>query len=183
MALVKCKECDKEISSDAATCPHCGIKITPNIDLKAKVKTTDIIAAIVVVAVALWWLIPSNKKESPSAVAAPVTITPRPVMIVSAQELYAAYESNEVATDEKLKGYTVRIDGIVDSIDKDFSNSISVKLRTSNQFNSVHIGLLDKEKTKAIALNRGTKAVFECESFKRIIGSPIGENCQFSLSK
>ncbi|MDO4198370.1 MAG: hypothetical protein Q4D13_05230 [Erysipelotrichaceae bacterium] len=24
MALVKCKECGKEISSKAATCPHCG---------------------------------------------------------------------------------------------------------------------------------------------------------------
>jgi RNA polymerase subunit RPABC4/transcription elongation factor Spt4 len=25
MALVKCKECGKEISSNAVTCPHCGV--------------------------------------------------------------------------------------------------------------------------------------------------------------
>ena len=27
MALIKCKECGKEISSSAKTCPHCGIKV------------------------------------------------------------------------------------------------------------------------------------------------------------
>lgn len=27
MALIKCKECGKEISSSAKTCPHCGIKL------------------------------------------------------------------------------------------------------------------------------------------------------------
>lgn len=26
MALIKCKECKKEVSSSAKTCPHCGIK-------------------------------------------------------------------------------------------------------------------------------------------------------------
>ena len=27
MALIKCSECGKEVSSSAKTCPHCGIKI------------------------------------------------------------------------------------------------------------------------------------------------------------
>ena len=27
MALIKCPECSKEISSSAKTCPHCGIKV------------------------------------------------------------------------------------------------------------------------------------------------------------
>ncbi|MGA1823217.1 MAG: zinc ribbon domain-containing protein [bacterium] len=27
MALIKCKECGKEVSSEAESCPHCGIKI------------------------------------------------------------------------------------------------------------------------------------------------------------
>ena len=27
MALIKCKECGKEISSSAKTCPHCGISL------------------------------------------------------------------------------------------------------------------------------------------------------------
>ena len=31
MALIKCKECDKEISSDVKTCPNCGKKQTKEI--------------------------------------------------------------------------------------------------------------------------------------------------------
>ena len=27
MALIKCKECGKEISKDAKICPHCGKKL------------------------------------------------------------------------------------------------------------------------------------------------------------
>ncbi len=26
MALTKCKECKKEVSTSAKTCPHCGVK-------------------------------------------------------------------------------------------------------------------------------------------------------------
>ena len=29
MAIVKCKECDKEVSSEAEVCPHCGIRVKP----------------------------------------------------------------------------------------------------------------------------------------------------------
>lgn len=38
MALIKCKECGKEISDTATKCPNCGYKIKENINLK-KVKT------------------------------------------------------------------------------------------------------------------------------------------------
>ena len=26
MALIKCKECEKEVSQSAKICPHCGVK-------------------------------------------------------------------------------------------------------------------------------------------------------------
>ena len=28
MAMIKCKECEKEISTSATKCPHCGMPIT-----------------------------------------------------------------------------------------------------------------------------------------------------------
>lgn len=28
MALIKCSECGKEVSSSAKTCPHCGMKLS-----------------------------------------------------------------------------------------------------------------------------------------------------------
>ncbi|MBP3469718.1 MAG: zinc-ribbon domain-containing protein [Lachnospiraceae bacterium] len=30
MSLIKCKECGKEISDQASSCPHCGCPINPN---------------------------------------------------------------------------------------------------------------------------------------------------------
>jgi len=33
MALIKCKECQAEISSDAKSCPHCGKRV-PHVDAK-----------------------------------------------------------------------------------------------------------------------------------------------------
>lgn len=32
MAMTKCKECGKEISTTAKTCPHCGASTTPVLD-------------------------------------------------------------------------------------------------------------------------------------------------------
>ena len=32
MAMTKCKECGKEISTLAKTCPHCGASTTPILD-------------------------------------------------------------------------------------------------------------------------------------------------------
>lgn len=42
MALIKCKECNKEVSDTAKTCPHCGYKLK-SFKLNLKVKNTDLI--------------------------------------------------------------------------------------------------------------------------------------------
>ena len=46
MALAKCKECEKEVSTTAKVCPHCGIK-NPTITTKDTVIGTFILIAIV----------------------------------------------------------------------------------------------------------------------------------------
>lgn len=37
MAMITCKECGKEISSEAETCPHCGVKRQPSSKIAGKV--------------------------------------------------------------------------------------------------------------------------------------------------
>lgn len=88
-----------------------------------------------------------------------------------------------MATDEKLKGYIVRVTGKVDSVGKDFTDSISVKLRTRNQFMPVHIPIENEETAKAAALRKGTIAEFDCESFSLLMSSPVGKDCRFSTAK
>ena len=36
MALIKCKECGKEVSDKAASCPNCGAPISDNITVNLK---------------------------------------------------------------------------------------------------------------------------------------------------
>lgn len=99
MALINCKECGKEISSEAATCPHCGVKNTPQINLKAKAKTSEIIVGVIVVLFGIGWLLPdktpsTNAPASQSeATAAPQPVQ-RTVIITTALELYDSYQAN-----------------------------------------------------------------------------------------
>jgi hypothetical protein len=51
MALIKCKECNKEISSSASKCPHCGVKRPGLAETLASVLAFGFIACIG----AAWW--------------------------------------------------------------------------------------------------------------------------------
>src|SRR5882762_3743824 len=55
----------------------------------------------------------SDKTPAPTFVTSPQTYKPSPKEIVTAtaQELFDAYESNEVATDIRLKGKIIQISG------------------------------------------------------------------------
>jgi hypothetical protein len=64
MALIKCKECSKEISSEAATCPHCGVKVKKSSSLGSG-------CLLVLVIVVVLGAITSLMDSTPS-------ITPRP---------------------------------------------------------------------------------------------------------
>ncbi|WP_404397927.1 zinc ribbon domain-containing protein [Idiomarina loihiensis] len=47
MALINCPECDKKVSSKAATCPNCGVSISPNVEREEhekKLTTTQLTA-------------------------------------------------------------------------------------------------------------------------------------------
>ncbi|MBL4831619.1 MAG: zinc ribbon domain-containing protein [Aliivibrio sp.] len=63
MALVACKECNKEISDTALTCPHCGIS-TPGIsnhDIEIEIKRNSFLAKRWVAGLPFWlgvlWLV------------------------------------------------------------------------------------------------------------------------------
>jgi len=97
----------------------------------------------------------------------------------TATELFSDYEENEVNTDEKIKGKIVEISGSVQSIDKDFTGSIIVKIKTSNQFMPARLRIDDSQKQNAITLNRGDEVTLRCQKMSRIMDSPSGQDCKF----
>jgi hypothetical protein len=62
---------------------------------------------------------------------------------VTAETLYRAYHANEVAANLQYKGKSLRISGVVESINVDFEGSPYIKLRVG-QFNSVNL-LFDQD--------------------------------------
>ncbi|MCW6548609.1 OB-fold putative lipoprotein [Yersinia ruckeri] len=98
----------------------------------------------------------------------------------TARELNAAYDENEVAVDEAIKGAIVQVTGIVQSIDKDFTDSIVIRLKTDNEFMPASMTMNDSEKQIALGLKKGQKVVIKCKRMTRIIGSPAGSKCTFN---
>jgi len=104
----------------------------------------------------------------------------REIYAITAQQLFSDYESNEVAADEKMRGKLIQVKGTVQSIDKDFTDSIVVTLRTSNEFMPARMEIGDAQKAQAVALKKGQKITIQCEAMSRLVGSPSGSDCRLA---
>ncbi|MCP1915897.1 hypothetical protein J2R96_008377 [Bradyrhizobium elkanii] len=200
MALITCEECLKSISDRAPACPHCGNPRTaaapasshspppqqPTAAAAALAKTNRDssfgrkamfgvfgVFAIIVIAGKL-----GGQTEQPRS--APQSSAPTPqkeVVAASAQDLFDAYQSNEVATDLRLKGKIIQISGRIQSIDKSVFDSMYISLETSNQFMPTKVKPIKQDESKIAQLSRGQQVVFRCQSIHRWVGSPMGEDC------
>jgi hypothetical protein len=105
------------------------------------------------------------------------TTAPMEVLKFTAQEIFDAYEANEVATDNRLKGHMIEISGVVQSIDKSVWDTMYVRLATTNRFMSANMQVEPQEEPKVAGLRRGQSVVFRCPKMVRWAGSPTGEKC------
>ena len=87
------------------------------------------------------------------------------------------YDSNEIATDRKLKGKIIEVDGTVDSITKDAFGFFRVGLATRNQFLSASMKMDKKQETTLAHLEKGRRVTIRCEKMQRWGGTPYGDNC------
>ncbi|HAV9358125.1 TPA: hypothetical protein JLF93_000353 [Escherichia coli] len=123
---------------------------------------------------------PSSSTTSSGSTNAQETEPQREVFSTTARQLFKAYDENEVATDEKMKGKLISVKGVVQSIDKDFTDSIIISFRTDNEFMPARMEMEDSEKSAAIALKKGQQVTVICERMSRIVGAPSGRDCVFT---
>lgn len=174
MALIKCKECDNDVSTEAAACPKCGAKVP-----KKSNKILTIGRNILVTIFIVWIIAQINHGTNHGA-----TLTPQPApaaqaaetpsgppIEVSAAILSHDYDANEVAADQKYKGKLLKVDGVVQSINKDFENKIWVGLRTADEFTQVHADGLSQDQT--INLQKGQSITVTCVGHGMILGTPV----------
>ena len=96
---------------------------------------------------------------------------------VTALQLWSDYQANEVAADAEYKDKALAVHGVLASIDKDFTDSVVLQLRTPNEFMPVHAALKDSETQKAAALSKGGKTTLLCRGGGMVIGSPVLSDC------
>lgn len=108
------------------------------------------------------------------------SVPQKEVFTTSARQLFKAYEENEVATDENMKGKLIAVKGVVQSIDKDFTDSIIIGLQTDNQFMPARMEMENSEKATAVALKKGQQVTVICKKMIRVMGAPSGRDCLFA---
>lgn len=77
MALKPCRECKKEVSTDAKTCPHCGVS-NPTVAAKDQVAgAVGVVVILGILSVAAMWCFGGDSGSSDRQAATPLSATVR----------------------------------------------------------------------------------------------------------
>ena len=115
----------------------------------------------------------SSTRSNRAAEPAPVET---PAVRVTSMGLFSAYDGNEVSADAAYKGEQLSVTGRITGIDKDFTDSIIVKLQTPNQFMNVMAYGVAPE--AAGAPRKSQQITMTCRGDGRIMGSRVLRDCK-----
>lgn len=156
-----CKYCKSEINEKAKVCPQCRRK---------QPSKGGVIAGIIVTIIVLFAILGSGDSSDGSATnnsSGTSTQAPKEEVIsISAKDLFAAYEENEVKADNLYKGKQLEVTGVVSDISKDIADNVYVSLETDNMFLAIQCYVKDeKDVAKVTNLKAGDKVtlVGKCE--------------------
>ena len=169
MALVNCKSCGKEIGKGVKKCVHCGTD-QRNFFVKHKI-LTGILAIVIIGGISS--AMGSGGKSSPAQAPATSTTTSAPAPVkakpvveaikVSAVDLAATYEANEVKADQTYKGKLADITGTVDSVGVALGSTYVV-LSSGKEFSITNVQCFFKDQaeiTKVAELKKGDKVTIQ----------------------
>ncbi len=93
-----------------------------------------------------------DEKTTEKAIAAE-----KPAFSVSSKKLYADYDANGVAADEKYKDKVIRVTGKVTTIDRDIMDKIYVTLKGDEYFGDVQCFFAEDHTKTASKLSKGQR--------------------------
>ncbi len=178
---ITCRSCGSSIPSTAESCGICGASRSENapnarpsaVPKKKESNGLAIGCAIVVllaIAACIYYVGnsgPSDEVREPAVqydheyhlqIGAPSGLDLRdaqPEYKLTADQLFSAYEANEIAADKKCKGKVLVVSGCVEAVGKDISNTMFVALRTRDFFGSVQCFFDDVNESDLVPLRKG----------------------------
>jgi hypothetical protein len=178
MALIKCKECGKDISSDVKACPHCGKK--RGMGLLGKLilyPFLGFVGLMVLVSV-----VGGGSKGSGSAggssAAAPPPPPAEPAIEVTATQLHKAYHANEVAADAQYKDKHVLVTGTVEGIKKDAFGSPYLSIESGQMFMNLHCTFSRDSAGQLAQVSKGSSVKLAGRVSGMVVGSVMVKDCQ-----
>lgn len=204
MPLTECPECDAVVSTLAAACPRCGLpaaaaqeilaaRTVAPLQVQAPPTATPmpmptawwepsrgVYLAFAAVAV-LWFVCSKSSQKVPDS---PYASTNGPgaaaAIRVSANDLFNAYQANQVSADGNYKGKKLLVSGAVASIDTGALGGITIRLSTPNPFEFAMASMEDSEKASTARLAKGQTIKLLCLGRGVMVASPLLGNCVVS---
>jgi Na+-transporting methylmalonyl-CoA/oxaloacetate decarboxylase gamma subunit len=96
---------------------------------------------------------------------------------VSANELFNAYQANEMAAQKQYSDKLLEVSGTVSGVALDILDKPVVSLSTSNQFMSVSVYLTEATQSQAADYSKGQKITVVCEEISELASMPQLKEC------
>lgn len=182
---VKCPRCAEMVKADAKVCKHCGHEFSAG-ELAANKKQSSTLkqGAIGCLAIIVLFVIgaaifggSSSSGNKTAEVANVAAEPPAPALKVTARELAAAYEANEVAAQKKYGGQRLEVTGVVTGVDLDLLDNPVLKLAGVNEFLPAQATFTKDYSDKLGELSKGQKVTITCERLSEVISAPMLNDC------
>lgn len=92
---------------------------------------------------------------------------------ISAPDLYADYDANEVSADDKYKNKIIAVSGIVESINKDFLDKPYIILGTNDYLSAVACSFKDGKNLKRLSKGNYVTIIGTCVGKTNLFGSIV----------
>ncbi|WMC11573.1 hypothetical protein PU634_04215 [Oceanimonas pelagia] len=190
MAIIKCSDCGNDISTSAATCPHCG---RPNDNQDPPKRSVGVLLGLGIFLLPIifsWFTLRKGhtKKAKVTAftwLALTMGIglaedgvdyyietsshhednsSQEIALNVSIEKLLSDYENNEIGADARYKDRIIMTRGIISSIKKDIMGTSYVTLGTGAQFQIPELQAMfdDSTNSELSRLNKGSNLTVAC---------------------
>lgn len=100
-----------------------------------------------------------------------------PLIKISAKELGKAYEENEAAADDKYKDKQLEVKGVINMIDKNITDNVTLQLIGANQFTFVIANLTPEAEKIALTLKKKQQVTVTCIGGGEIMSMPVLNDC------
>ncbi len=195
-ALISCSDCGHEVSTRAASCPHCGAPVQQTPAANPQASDNPVIPAPVVVVVLLVlgiWIYakvgdstsgPSGDDQTATMANSPTASADAgsngPAFSATVSQIVSAYAANTVAADDKYKNKRFTISGYIDNINTDMMGHAVIELRDGlddDGINDPQATLRDRDKQQAANLTIGQLVALVCVGKGDIVKTPMLGEC------